>query len=309
MKEWKRDSTPYRMFFVRKNKTKGESPREMITPEEVIKVKEVVEKIVPAHKQKRGRPREYSDRTIVLLHVLYVLLRCSSIVEMYKMIQGKKRLLKVIGELPSRQTLSYRFRRLDIKAISDRIIRIIESETYIIDSTPIKDITSQGVKKCKNLKFGKNNSGFFWGKKAHFITTGEGIPVKFKLTEANEDDARVGKEMLDDLSGLIIADRGYFKESFLSQFTKEGKLRAIVRPRSKKKDSDFKQKHSQTYSKRWKIERLFQKMKEVFRVETPRKGGRDDVYSRVTALFLALVTLALSKFVFDSPILDYLNCF
>jgi succinate dehydrogenase hydrophobic anchor subunit len=50
-------------------------------------------------------------------------------------------------------------------------------------------------------------------------------------------------------------------------------------------------------------------MKEVFRVETPRKGGRDDLYSRVTALFLVLVTLALSKFVFDSPILDYLNCF
>ena len=82
------------------------------------------------------------------------------------------------------------------------------------------------------------------------------------MTQANEDDARVGKEMLDDLSGLIIADRGYFKESFLSQFTKEGDLRAIVRPKSRKKDSSFKEKHSQTYPKRWKIERLFQKMKE-----------------------------------------------
>ena len=79
----------------------------MITPENIIKVKEVLEKIVPAHKQVKGRPREYSDRTIVLLHLLYVLLHCSSIVEMYKMIKGKKRLLKVIGELPSRQTLSY----------------------------------------------------------------------------------------------------------------------------------------------------------------------------------------------------------
>ena len=161
----------------------------MITPEEVTKVKEVVEKIVPAHKQMRGRPREYSDRTIVLLHVLYVLLRCSSIVEMYKMIQGKKRLLEVIGKLPSRQTLSYRFRRLDIKAKSRRIIESIKGGTYIIDSTPIKDITSQGIKKCKNLKFGKNRDGFFWGKKGHFIITEEGIPVKFTLTQANEDDA------------------------------------------------------------------------------------------------------------------------
>lgn len=173
----------------------------------------------------------------------------------------------------------------------------------------MKDITSQGVKKCKNLKFGKNNSGFFWGKKGHFIITQEGISVKLKLSQASEDDARVGKEMLDDLSGLIVADRGYFKESFLSQFTKEGDLRAIVRPRSRKKDSSFKEKHSQTYSKRWNIERLFQKMKEVFRVEIPRKGGRDDLYSRVTAIFLTAAILGLSKFVLNSPLLDYLNCF
>jgi hypothetical protein len=94
----------------------------------------------------------------------------------------------------------------------------------------------------------------------------------------------------------------------LSQFTKEGDLRAIVRPRSRKKDSSFKEKHSQTYSKRWKIERLFQKMKEVFRVEIPRKGGRDDLLSRVTALFLTVVTLSFSKLVLNDPILDYLNC-
>ena len=86
----------------------------------------------------KGRPGEYSDRTIVLLYVIFILFRCSSIVEMYKMIEGKKRLLKVIGELPSRQTLSYRLRRLDIEAISRRIIENIKGGTYIIDSAPIK---------------------------------------------------------------------------------------------------------------------------------------------------------------------------
>ena len=134
----------------------------MITPKDIRKVKEAVREIIPAHRQVKGRHREYSDRTIVLLYVLFTLFRCSSIVEMYKMIEGKKRLLKVIGELPSRQTLSYRFRRLDIEAISRRIIENIKGGTYIIDSTPIKDITSQGIKKCKNLKFGKNKDGFFW---------------------------------------------------------------------------------------------------------------------------------------------------
>ncbi len=49
-------------------------------------------------------------------------------------------------------------------------------------------------------------------------------------------------------------------------------------------------------------------MKEVFSVETPKKGGRDDLLSRVTALFLTVVTLAFSKFVLNDPILDYLNC-
>jgi hypothetical protein len=66
---------------------------------------------------------------------------------MYKMIEGKKRLLKVIGELPSRQTLSYRLRRLDIEAISRRIIESIKGGTYIIDSTPIKGHHKSGDKK------------------------------------------------------------------------------------------------------------------------------------------------------------------
>ncbi|WP_214079739.1 transposase, partial [Mesotoga sp.] len=69
------------------------------------------------------------------------------------------------------------------------------------------------------------------------------------------------------------------------------------------------EKHSQTYSKRWKIEKFFQKMKEVFRVEISRKEGRDDLYSRVTAILLTVATLAFSKFVLNSPILYYLNCF
>jgi hypothetical protein len=52
---------------------------------------------------------------------------------------------------------------------------------------------------------------------------------------------------------------------------------------------------------------LPQKMKEVFRLEIPKRG-RDDLLSRVTALFLTIVTLAFSKFVLNDPILDYLNC-
>uniref|UniRef100_UPI001BD58394 transposase n=1 Tax=Mesotoga sp. TaxID=2053577 RepID=UPI001BD58394 len=64
------------------------------------------------------------------------------------------------------------------------------------------------------------------------------------------------------------------------------------------------EKHSQTYSKRWKIEKFFQKMKEVFRVEISRKEGRDDLYSRVTAIFLTAAILGFSKFVLRASILD-----
>ncbi len=45
-----------------------------------------------------------------------------------------------------------------------------------------------------------------------------------------------------------------------------------------------------------------------FKVEIPRKEGRDDLLSRVTALFLTVVTLAFSKFVLNDLILNYLNC-
>jgi len=39
---------------MRKNKTKGESPEEMITPKDIRKVKEAVREIIPVHRQVRG---------------------------------------------------------------------------------------------------------------------------------------------------------------------------------------------------------------------------------------------------------------
>lgn len=87
-----------------------------------------------------GRPREYSDRTIVLMYAPFTHFRCSSIVEMYKMIEGKKRLLKVIGELPSRQTLSYRLMDLYEITCRDlimfpfflRIVRVSQRGVYCV---------------------------------------------------------------------------------------------------------------------------------------------------------------------------------
>jgi hypothetical protein len=42
-----------------KNKTKGESPEEMITPKDIRKVKEAVRETIPAYKRVKGRLREY----------------------------------------------------------------------------------------------------------------------------------------------------------------------------------------------------------------------------------------------------------
>jgi len=40
----------------KKNKTKGESPEEMITPKDIRKVKEAVREIIPAHRQVNDMP-------------------------------------------------------------------------------------------------------------------------------------------------------------------------------------------------------------------------------------------------------------
>jgi len=45
-----------------KNKTKGESPEEMITPKDIRKVKEAVREIIPAHRQVKGRPVDINSK-------------------------------------------------------------------------------------------------------------------------------------------------------------------------------------------------------------------------------------------------------
>lgn len=59
-----------------------------------------------------------------------------------------------------------------------------------------------------------------------FRITQDTIPVKFKLTAACEDDTGVVKGMQNNINGLIIADRGYYEDVYLSIFTREGNLSA-----------------------------------------------------------------------------------
>ncbi len=75
-----------------------------------------------------------------------------------------------------------------------------------------------------------------------FRNAQEGIPVKFSFTQANEGDTGVGKGMLGILDGLIIAKRACYKDVLLSQFTKEGDRRAVVRLKSRK-NSSLRKKH------------------------------------------------------------------
>jgi|HubBroStandDraft_3_1064219.scaffolds.fasta_scaffold111857_2 hypothetical protein len=97
------------------------------------------------------------------------------------------------------------------------------------------DSTSLAVCHCKRIyghkvfkglaSRGKTTKGWFFGFKLHVIVDAQGNLMRVKLTEGSTDDRKVVDEMTQNLSGLLVADKGYIdKKLFLRLFKRGIKL-------------------------------------------------------------------------------------
>lgn len=97
------------------------------------------------------------------------------------------------------------------------------------------DSTSLAVCHCKRIyghkvfqglaSRGKTTKGWFFGFKLHVIIDPQGNLIRVKLTGGNTDDRTVVDEMTQNLTGFLMADKGYIdKKLFLRLFKRGLKL-------------------------------------------------------------------------------------
>jgi hypothetical protein len=185
-------------------------------------------------KTKRMYLRKYPDHIFILILVLMYLTNIQSMRRLYRyLVDGRIR----ISNLPSRQTIHYRLKRLSKKKISKKLKKLFGT-LLVIDSTEIKD------------RYTRLHVLYEAKKK---------VLIDFKIGGYSETEH--AEILLEDIdNSILIADRGYWVYGFLEKI--KDRMRLYVRPRGKEGKRFLKSELNRCiYNKRWEIEWFIERMK------------------------------------------------
>jgi hypothetical protein len=148
-----------------------------------------------------------------------------------------------ISNLPSRQTIHYRLKRLSKKKISKKLKKLFGT-LLVIDSTEIKDRYTR----------------------LHVLYEAkEKVLIDFKIGEYSETEQ--AELLLEEVeNSILLADRGYWVWRFLERV--KDRMRLYVRPRGKEGKKFLKSELNRyIYSKRWEIEWFIERMKQRMKLK------------------------------------------
>lgn len=165
---------------------------------------------------------------------------------------------------------------------------------HFVDATSLAVCHNKRIKRHKVFKLfakrGKTSMGWFYGLKLHLIINRRGEVANFKLTSGNCDDRKPVPEMAQELSGLMVGDKGYIGENlFKYLFGKGLKLITGIKKNMKNKLLEIPEK--MLLRKRSIIETVFDYLKN--KMELSHTRHRSPINSFVH-IFSTLVAYSLN---------------
>jgi Transposase DDE domain len=96
-----------------------------------------------------------------------------------------------------------------------------QTNLYYIDSTTLKVCHNRRISRNKVFKGiarrGKSSMGWFFGFKLHLVINHLGEIVSFCVTKGNVDDRKVVEKLMENLNGLVAADKGYIDKKLVNE--------------------------------------------------------------------------------------------
>jgi len=167
---------------------------------------------------------------------------------------------------------------------------------HLVDSTPIP-VCSNGhrynVKIDKKFaSAGKNLNGWFYGFKLHLIVNHNLDIMGLKITNGSTKDFKVlDGDMVKNLIGWIVGDKGYISSETSSRLAKQG-LILLVKPRKNMKKYPATKWQNFLFAQREKIEGIFGVLKLRFNLVTNLARSIDGFF---TSVFGAIVTFLITR--------------
>jgi len=144
---------------------------------------------------------------------------------------------------------------------------------YFVDSTLLKACHIKREKQNKVFKGltekSKSTMGWFFGFKLHLIINDKGEVMAFKLTAGNVDDRKPVPNLVKNLIGKLVGDKGYISQALFEQLYQQG-LQLITKIKKNMKNKLMSVADKLLLRKRAIIESVNDQLKNISQIEHTR---------------------------------------
>jgi len=144
---------------------------------------------------------------------------------------------------------------------------------YFVDSTLIKACHIKREKQHKVFKGltekSRSTMGWFFGFKLHLVINDKGEVMAFKLTAGNVDDRKPVLNLVKNLIGKLVGDKGYISQKLFEQLYQQG-LQLITKIKKNMKNKLMSVANKLLLRKRAIIESVNDQLKNISQIEHTR---------------------------------------
>jgi hypothetical protein len=144
---------------------------------------------------------------------------------------------------------------------------------YFVDSTLLKVCNIRREKSHKVFaglaEKSRSTTGWFFGFKLHLIINDHGEIMNFQLTKGNVDDRKPVPDLVENLTGKLIGDKGYLSKPLFNQLFNQG-LQLITKIKKNMKNKVMPLIDKLLLRKRAVIESVNDQLKNISQIEHSR---------------------------------------
>jgi hypothetical protein len=247
----------------------------MLSPEKVIAIYCIIDDILKSAFHKSDKRAKLSDSEILTLCMVAMLQYNGTYLYALNYLYNH-------GFIRSKICKSRLYRRIEtLSLLAEELFAVIGSfftdvaaqKEFILDSTPIEVCDNIRISRSKLLA-GEEFRGYkasfrryFYGLKLQLLTTRQGIPVNYAITEASLHDSLAMREMKYDISAesVVYADAAYTDQDFEQQIKDNDCIDWLAQKKKNAKDKRDKQTEMKIKRARKRIETTFSQLKDLFK--------------------------------------------
>ena len=170
-----------------------------------------------------------------------------------------------------------------------------QTGVYMADSTKLGVCHNKRINRHRVFKKlaerGKTSMGWFFGLKLHIVINHKGELMAVKITPGNDDDRKSLGGMTKNLTGKLLADKGYISKDLFQKLWDRG-LHLITGIRKNMRNYLLPKEDKELYKKRFLVETVFGILKKDMKIEHTRHRSPSNAFVHI---FSCLIAYALGK--------------